>query len=557
MAGLYAKLGEAPLFAGGNGLEQAAAPAGGVLLPGSSSAPVWWREDGQLEAVWTFTLKNPSGTPATLPEWSFWLEDGEGGRIYSLTPDRKPAGTAIEPGGELDIALTAVLPLDSALHNPTLILARTIQETGTGAEVPVAAFPIPGILGHEPDGSSRSIETESGTFTAELTALERWPWTDQDLITAAVTLTNTSSKAVAVPQLEGVLVADGTVEWAAKTVRGDSVRLLQPGQSSLLFVQAKVDPEEAVGLWDVRLQAMAEAEGGAAAKPLCRVEWSGVAAASAKKLPAGSPAKLPNTAAGWAWTASAPIIYESASEQLVAVRMDAVNGEKRYAPPGQWVAQFRTADGTMYPAEMESTSKRVIPSGTASLVAWTRLPKGVALDGLGLMLGQAVTGTSLSQPGEKPDAFLQAAVFQLPGRQGSGEKPGDLTKPVNLYPYTFEITDMVRPAWFYNDKKALFQLNFSFEYMLAKQWNVVSEMKSRRIVLQLLDGQNHLIQEKSYELDPQDAAADGLLLDSDKKEWIVEMKDLSLDLSSFTVALYEEFLPGFRRLIGSTTSEWY
>lgn len=523
-----------------------------AALQGSVSDVAWRSLGKNKEATWTATFRNDLTVPVVLPEWSFWLQTSEK-RVYSMTPDRKPEGLVVDPGTEISFILNAALPAESDTSNAGLVITRALPaaDKTTKIHVPAAYLPVSADAIHAEAGAARTITAKEGRFTAALDSLERWQWDDRDLITAAITLTNISTAAVSVPRLGGTFRAEDTKEWTAQVVPADALGLLQPGQSSRLFLQANVDHEEMVRSWDIVLQEQIESDG--KTRAVHRTEWSKQPAASAKELGVGQPTDMSGIGGQWAYTAMAPISYESAAGQLIAVRVDAVNADKRYTPVAKWVAQLLTADGTVYPAEVEVTGQRVVPQGRASLMAWTVLPKGADLKGLKLMLGLAVTGGKLSGPSEKPDSFLQATVFQLPEKD---LKPSDKLDELAMHPYTLTISAKDRPYWNFNDMRGFFEINFSFDYTLQKDLSVVSEMKKRRVVVELLDGQGEKLHEKAYALEPEEAGMAGWSLGSETEKWMVDSKFLSMDTSKYTLNVYEEFLPGYRRLLGSMTRDW-
>ncbi|ULL15971.1 hypothetical protein DVH26_16880 [Paenibacillus sp. H1-7] len=506
------------------------------------------------EITWTVTFRNAQAAPAALPDWSFWLQSS-GDQVYSMTPDRKTEGLIIEPGTDMSFTLIATLPAETDTDSSPagLVITRTLAEANNQAKVyvPASYVPIPADTGGAESGASRTFIAAEGTFTASLESLQRWPWDHRDLVTAAVTLVNVSDAAVPVPKLNGTFRADNTQEWTAQVVPTDTIRLLQPGQSTRMYMQANLDPKEIVQAWDILLQEAVDMNG----KPqnVHRTEWSKQTAAPVKEVAAGQSTEMNGLGGKWAYSASAPTVYESTNGQLVTVRVDAVNLDKRYNPLDKWVTQLVTAEGAVYPAEVEVTEQRVIPQGKASLTAWTVLPKGADIQGLKLMLGLAVTGSKLSGMTDKPDSFLQAAEYLLPEKSASQPvKEGEL----NFYPYTLTIKDKNKPYWNYNEKRAVFEVNYSFDYTLLKDLSIVSEMKKRRVIVELLDGAGEKIHEEAYALEPEDAGTKGWDIGSGTEKWTADSKELSINTTQYTVNVYEEFLPGYKRLISSTTSDW-
>jgi len=504
------------------------------------------------EVTWTATFRNPHTTPVVLPEWSFWLQSSQE-RVYSMTPDRKPEGAIVDAGADISYILTAVLPAETDLTNAGLVLTRTISEANKPAKVHVPAAYLPAAAGSNDveAGAARTFKAEEDTFAAALESLERWQWDDRDLITASVTLVNASDRAAPVPRLGGTFRGDNSREWPAQIVPTDTVKLLQPGQSTRFFLQANLDHAETVRSWDILLQEQIELDG--KTQTVHRTAWNKQAAASAKEVSAGQKSDMSGISGKWEYTASAPMIYDSPSGKIAAVRIDAVNTDKKHAAVPRWVTQFVTADGTVYPAEVEAAAQRVIPQGKASLMAWSVLPKGADIRGLKLMLGLAVTGGKLSGAADKPDSFLQAAVFRLPENTF---KPGDNLDELVFYPYTLKISEKHKPYWNFNSQRGFFEINFSFDYTLNKDLSVVSEMKKRRVIVEVVDGQGEELHEEAYALEPGEADKTGWKIGTDTVKWIVDKKFLDVNTSQYTVNVYEEFQPGYRRLVGSVTSDW-
>ncbi|MFC0214135.1 hypothetical protein ACFFK0_17035 [Paenibacillus chartarius] len=525
--------------------------AGNAVLQAALTAAASRSTGESKEVTWTVTIRNSDSISAELPNWSFWLQTPEK-RTFSMTPDKTSEGLRIEPGGELSFILTASLPAEEDLTHAGILMTRILSESSQTAPiyVPTAYLPMSEAVTRTAEGDSRIIPAAEGEFSVLLESVQRWPWDNRDLINAALQITNVSGTAAPVPNLTGTFRADDTEEWAAQSVRTDSLRLLQPGQSIRMFLQAQLDHREVVRSWDIFLQENVTKDGKAQA--VHRTEWSDREAVSAVEVDPGNESVLDGIGGNWSYKASPPIVYESATGQLVTVRVDAMNRDKRYNPVAKWIAQWITEDGTIYPAEVEATEQRVVPQGKASLMASTALPKGMDINGMKLMLGLAVTGGKLSGAKETPDSFLQATVFKLPDMAGD---PGGNTNRYMLHPYTLILNKVHHPYWNPSGKNT-FIFKLEFDYQLLKDVSFVTEMKQRRLLVELLDGNGEQIHEESYVLESDAGGVSSLDVGSGTEEWAVEVDSLSMNISRYTLNIYEEFSPGYRRLLGSTSSDW-
>ncbi|UUZ95945.1 hypothetical protein LJK87_17145 [Paenibacillus sp. P25] len=88
--------------------------------------------------------------------------------------------------------------------------------------------------------------------------------------------------------------------------------------------------------------------------------------------------------------------------------MEVSNLEKRFTGVSKLVANFKTSDGTVYPATVSEIKNKVSPGGRALLMLSSTVPKGFPTSGLHVMIGEAVTEDKYTDGDKKPDAYVNA-----------------------------------------------------------------------------------------------------------------------------------------------------
>lgn len=532
-----------------------AVDAGGLALAAEAAAIVERNTGKEKEAALTLKLENRSAAPVRLPDWQLWLELKDGGR-YSVTVHGLKAGESVPAGTAATASLTVSVPSGKELTGARLIFTRLVPNpdgagTGAGSSVPVPAGRAAlrtDSLAAGAEGPSRSVELSDGVYTLTLDSLQRWPWEEADLLTAAVTVSHGLDTSMPVPALTGLFRSGHAAEWTAGTVLTDTVRTLQPGQQVKLYFQAKISREEPDSGWELTLQETVK--GDAAEYKADRASWKELGPDPVKEIGNGRSNSLSCSAGLWSCTVKGMELYEGREDALAVIRVDAVNLEKRYRAPARWAAQLVAKDGTVYPAQVEAADKKVVPLGRSALSVWAPLPYGVEAEGLKLLMGLAVTGGKLSGPGEAPDSFLQAVLYEVPEAPRGQEMK---LEAIAMPPYSLKITEVYKPYWYYS------KFYFGFNYELAKDLTVNAETKEKRLVVEVLDADRHPVHEEAYALDStgSSGSASGRILEpgSHRVRWETEINSYSGRLSGYYLRVYEEFRPGYRKLLAESVIE--
>jgi hypothetical protein len=531
------------------GRTEGMADAGGLELTATASAAVQRSSGKFMETAITLKLQNEDASPVRLPDWQLWLELKDGSR-YSVTANGLKAGGTVPAGTDLNAALNVSVPAGKDLTDAKLSFTRPaptpgVSGSGSTIQVPAGWAKLrTEALSVGESGESRSVASTEGAYTLTLESLQRWPWEDTDLLTATVTVAHAMDTAMPMPSLSGKFRTGSAPEWKAEVIPENSSRMLQPGQQAKLYMQIRLSPDEAASDWELVLQENVKQDGGD--YMVDRAVWEGAALTPVPEIKSGQANLLSCSAGQWSCTVNGMERYEGSEGFLVAIQVEAVNLDKRYTAPAQWVAQLVTEDGTVYPAQVESANRKVVPHGKAALSVWAPLPYGVETDGMKLLMGLAVTGGKLSGPGDKPDSFLKAALYEVPAADKKVESSLDA---IALFPYTLKISDMHTPFWYYNE------FTFEFDYELKKDLTVVSETKDKRFIIEVLDADGKAVHEEAYALALDSTGSTGgastqsLKLGSDTIKWKEKVENYSGNITSYTLRVYEEFRPGYRKLL--------
>ena len=129
--------------------------------------------------------------------------------------------------------------------------------------------------------------------------------------------------------------------------------------------------------------------------------------------------------------------YEDKTNIMYSAMVEATNLEKRFTNVSKFVANFRSSDGTVFPATIAEVKNKISPTGKALLNVWASVPKGYSTTNMNLLLGEAVTEGKLSE-GEKAvaDSYVNPVSYWLPDEKTNA---ATTLKNVELFPYTITI----------------------------------------------------------------------------------------------------------------------
>ncbi|MGG1516711.1 hypothetical protein ABE504_14930 [Paenibacillus oryzisoli] len=497
-------------------------------------------------------LENVGSGRTKLPELSFAIRTKDG-HSYPLQSADFTKDRALDPLDAQEGLLTGAIPRAAGTDGWQLIVTQTVAgaDGKSTVSLPLAAFDVPPAQAHDVSlGNDYDFVDQAGTYSIRLDTLERLPWEDDDILAASLTLMNKGTEALPIPELKGQFTLDDAVTIEGNVIRSDKVISLLPGKSVTIGIAGKIPYVSDFEKLDLTLQ---EPQGEKRVDLL--TFHHNEALTHIKSIPLGEKRMMTDTGRQAAYQVRDVQTFEGDSADLLLVQVEAENLEKRFTDLRKQVAQLQTADGTVFPATIGSSGRKVIPGGKALLSVWALAPKGAKTEGLQLILGDAVTlpGTA----GVAADGYMNAALFALPAES---KTPKADFADLEAYPYTISLSHIGTQIDFVAGTAKL-----SFDYDLKKDALIDADMKDQSLIVELRDetvesGKEIVISE-TYALDGTSAAASKSLelgfhdatMTYTNKDALYKIKDFS----NYRLNIYHQFQNGYKQLLATKELDWF
>lgn len=509
------------------------------------------------------TLENAGNHTVTIPSYLFSIRTKEG-LLYPLEA-KGLKDLKINPKESKEIQLSGSIPVAVAAEAWQLAVAETIPDLKLN--VSVANFQLPAVTQQEGGsvGKEYSFTSKSGVYTTQLNGLHRLPWEDQDLLTADLTLSNKGEESLPIPKLSGYFLLDGAVKIDAKLIQTAKVIGLGAGESVNLQIAGKVPYTYEFSQIKLVLQ---ENEG---ETPPAGTDTGTATATDVLEFSTQAELQaIPFIGMGQSYTSNdigrkakyvvrSVSTYEDKTNIMYSAMLEATNLEKRFTNVSKFVANFRTSDGTVFPATVAEVKNKISPTGKALLNVWASVPKGYTTANMNLLLGEAVTEGKLSE-GEKavPDSYVNPVSYWLPD-----EKTNVATtlKNVELFPYTITIDKIGTSI---EDK--VFTIKFNYELTKEKLTEINTE--GHNLLLVFEDGGGIKRFEKKFDFKDFDVINGDSTADEDTKIRLGKRENFKITnpdpgliyntkfLEKYTLSIYDEF-QGQRKLLATQKADWF
>ncbi|MBP1962839.1 hypothetical protein [Paenibacillus aceris] len=538
--------------------------SGTVMDLALSSFRLGHNEKNSLPNV-TLQLRNSGKNSITVPDYQFTVRTPEGYRYPLLA--KELTDTVIHSQETKEVNLTGTVPASVSTEDWQLVITQYLPDLKLN--VPIADLEIPketesGVKG---TGEEVAFTDENGMYTARMSGMYRLPWEDEDILTADLSLMNKGSDSLPIPDMTGYFMLDGKVKVKAKVIIPAKVLGLPEGSSVGLQMAAKVPYTYQFTNLKLVLQ---EVTSDGKTEDVLDFESQ----ADMLNVPVdSSSSSLELTDPGYHTKFSIQDVktYQGQTSKQFTVQVLAQNMEKRFMNQAKLVANLRSANGTVYPANVLDVKEKVGPEGKALIIVSSMLPKGVDTSGMNILLGEAVAkeGKIISAEASDEeddsedtstdaDLYVKPFAFWLPEEKNEVKTP---LKGISLAPYTISIDHFGTAL----DNK---ELSLKFNYEIVKDMSTSVNTEGRKIVFQINDSNGLRTFEWSADLSSFEPQSNETPETPQSKLKVGMHKDfkISLDngdllyklsfLKSYDFNIYEEF-QGHRRLVGTMKNDWF
>ncbi|MBP1156213.1 MULTISPECIES: hypothetical protein [unclassified Paenibacillus] len=505
-------------------------------------------------------MENVGTRSVVVPGYQYLLRSSEG---YMYPLDAKGIkDLSINPQVNEEIELSGSVPVSVKLEGWQLVIVQNAADVKLN--LPIAYYALPDVSKSESvdTGKEYNFSNKEGTYTAQLNTVQRLPWEDQDILTAGFTLANKGPESLPIPAMTGYFMLDNAVKVEARLIKTDKVIGLAPNASAQFQFIGKIPYTYEFGEVKLVLQeksSSSESQNGGPTQASALLEF--VHRAELMNITynnIGQTYNVKSVGRSSSFKVREVRTYTGETTNTFAAIIEVKNLEKRFSDMTQLVAHFKTVDGTMYPATVSEIKNKVSPGGAALLMLSSKVPKTFPITGTHIMIGEAVTEDKLTEIGKKPDAYVNATAFWLPQESHTVQ---DRLKDIDLAPYTLSLGNI-------HTKIDGAGLTLKFDYELAKDMLLVTNMENRKLIVELEDDGGKVKLTKEFAFEPStgvgsqasEVAGDKLLLgkhkDLEMKLGDSEIIYLVRFLSGYKLHIYESF-DGQKKLLASKHIQWF
>lgn len=504
----------------------------------------------------TLEIQNQGNASIKLPDMQYFVMT-EAGKLYPMQANDLTKDKVLDPLVTTEAALTANIPVEVSSQGLKLVIARNLQIDTKNITLPLGMFELPTSEKNEASlGTEFDFSTEKGSYTAKLNSIKRVPWENEDLLTADLTIGNSSDQSLPLPSFTGYFKLDDNVQVNARALVLDQVIGVPKDGTVNIQLLAKVPYTYNFNEIELFLQEQEQESNSTSGTTAGEQSTSKthdllqfVHNAELSQIPAtsiGNSFLYTNTGRNYSLSVPNVQTYTNKMEDLFVAQFLVQNKEKRFADISRWVAYFETKDGVMFPASMSEIKSKVKPEGAALYQVSTSLPLGYETSDMRLLVGEAVKDGKLAQD-KNSDGYINPVYLSLPNEQAtSAEHLTDL----DMFPYTVSITRIGTSLQdFLSNKVAL-----EFNYELKKSSMIVSNTEDHKLVLEIQDTKSDVKTEKVYNIDKD------LKIGKDHlKESLVmnNLNDSLQDLHQYKFNVYYELASGHRHLVASKALPWF
>jgi len=378
-----------------------------------------------------FVFRNNGPLAADIPAYRFnaVLAGGRYEAAFEGTSEKPVAR-----GETIRQPFTVSIPRQLELKDLHLVLEEPFSESETGLFTQTADFWIPGIMNSDLAAEKWiDLDVDSEKFQARLVRTTRLPMENEDILVSEIELISGDAKRRSVPQLQGTFVIDG-LKAEAKTIVLDKVSSVTQATPLHVYMitplSYSVSPEKVSLLLARKTDAEARTIGRFSLgtfEPITSYALQDVYRLGA----VGSEMEV---------RLQDVTVYPGLSDDLIEIQMLQTNVNKRSQKLGALVGFLRDDRDVYYPLEFQSNAKQPRYGSLAIQSFSGRIPKGVKVDQLKLLLGTGVTESGLLEQEGAAAGYVQAGLYDL---MEESANPAVALTNMNASPYAVHLNNLL------------------------------------------------------------------------------------------------------------------
>ncbi len=493
-------------------------------------------------------FKNVGKKTVTLPEYEISVITNDQ-LVYPLTA-KDLKGTVLSPLSEKEFQLTASIPSEVKEGKWKLVITTPAEEGKV--KIPVSMFELPDndYNGGEEAGKFYTFTNTNGVYQIRLDSMNRLPLEDNDLVIANLTIANTGTDSLPLPNLTAAYTFNDTIKKQGTVSTNDRIISIAPGSSIRIQAVGSIPYTFDITKVNLIIQQMESGEGNEQ-ELLDLVEFTHTGVFDkVPEIQSTGHYNVEDIGYRAELSVQSMVTFEGTSANILAAELSVKNLEKRLSSIQKLAGYFEKQDGTVYPATILTISDKINPGGKGLVYATATLPKGEDIASMKLVVGKAVeTGTGENT---KLVGYVNPQSFVLPEEK----KEQNNLQGINLGPYKLSIERVATKARF---DASSFTLEFDYE--LEQDLLVRSSLNDPKIIIQLKDKSKNtaFTSELTIAKAGEEGSNSKLEFGKDTVElsWQDDKVLTGIDvMKEFDLNIYLQIEPGYKKLLATHTIPW-
>lgn len=399
-----------------------------------------------------FNIRNTTGSTITLPKYQFEIHTADGYLLPITT--QATENLTLQPLEERMINLHVTIPPNISTEKTQLFMnLPAVADSKDTFSYPIGVFSLPEVQSiQNMIGQKQFVQTTNGILGFTLSSIQRLPWSDGDLVSAKITISNTSYKTIMLPELVGQLKVDtAKLTTSTNLIATQSVGLLGANMSTDVYVVSKVP--NYLDFSQLQISLLEKLGENSTA------EWIQFSnAGTLPELPVidkGSVYTIANSGRQEELKVLRSFVYSGTSSDIIYTELEAKNLEGHQIDLSQFTGSFQGTGGQTYKASVSQVDTSVGPEEKSVVTLWAKIPKSINTSDMKLIVGEGITENKLTPVKGEPTGYVNAAAMVL-GVSTPSVK-GNLTD-LDLFPYSLTVKNVKASL------NGSTSVHFSFDY---------------------------------------------------------------------------------------------
>lgn len=381
-------------------------------------------------------FRNTSGTTVTIPKYQFEIQTVDGYRLPIST--QVTDNLVLQPLEERVLNLTATIPANVSAKNPQFFInLPAITDSKDNFSYPIGIFAVPDVQPMQNMlGQKQFVQTSNGILGVTFSSLQRLPWSDGDLVSAKITISNTGFKTIMLPELVGQLKLDNAkLTTGTNLILTQGVGLLGANMSTDIYVVTKIPSYLDFNQLHVSLQEKIGESGIS--------DWVHFAnAGSIPEIPTiedGSVYSIESAGRSEDIKVLRSFVYTGTSSDIIYTEIEVKNTEDHQLDLSQLTGSYISTGGQTYKAAVKQIDTSAGPDEKSVVTMWSKIPKKMSTSDMKLIVGEGITDNKLTPIKGEANGYINAAAMELNVNQPTIR--GTLSD-LGLFPYSLTVKNV-------------------------------------------------------------------------------------------------------------------